>query len=240
MKKINIYGKYPIYVDPLDRRSDMIIKKGGTQFEKINTIKKIFDVFSPKFYLDIGANYGEFSVPFLDRDIQMCLFEPHPDVFRCLKRTIYSYHTNNVELVNKAAWINNSVLDFHMPDSSGGSSLMHRHDKIHKKTIQVDSVDIFSYIPRESFVVKMDVEGAESYILQRIIESAKSEYFIMFEYNRKYVSQEDKYRFNSILKNKQVFYQKPGKRYAWKDMNFSLFSKLPKKNKEIVVTNYFG
>ena len=76
----------------------------------------------------------------------------------------------------------------HIPDSSGNASLdknciKHKHT-IKEQPIEVD--DIYEYIKDcKSFAMKIDIEGTEYKILNRIAEIDNFDsYCIMFEFNR--------------------------------------------------------
>lgn len=130
--------------------------------------------------IDLGANIGSITRRMALTGADVISFEPDPGAFATLQKTVHDL--SNVTLVHKAAG--------HQPDSlllrrsakwspddpSGhteGSSIVHSgKDIADENAIRVDVVDIIAYIEaldRDVRILKMDIEGAEWDILNRLI-----------------------------------------------------------------------
>jgi FkbM family methyltransferase len=193
MKVVEIqYGKslYSLYVDPKDSRYNMVKSKKGTQDGKVLTWESIVNKFPSDKIFDIGCNYGEFLVPIANiTNTPIVAFEPNTKVFNCLKETItHFYKLNDNILLNNTAVSNiDDILTLYIPDSSGNASLNKRCVKnkvLNEQSVKVE--DISSYLEGcNTFVMKIDVEGEEWKILNRIQEIDNfTNYCIMFEYDR--------------------------------------------------------
>lgn len=128
--------------------------------------------------IDIGAFNGDSVLHFIaypDID-SIDAYEPNGDFTVIWDAISKTYPT--VKFYNKAVYTYNGNIQFTkrpknlplgstiMKDKSGWSS---------GEIIDVGCVDILDIIPDEPFCLKVDAEGAEYDILERLIESGKSE-----------------------------------------------------------------
>ena len=140
--------------------------------------------------LDIGANYGEVEKVLTPVGCKVHAFEPHPLFFSKLQD---SYVDNpNISISNCAVWKTNGKKTFYFKRSAsalnGGATLMSEKTNITNLNLNVevtclDIFDLITSIGKPVDVLKMDVEGAEYEILQRLYESGayKSVKSIYFE-----------------------------------------------------------
>lgn len=141
-------------------------------------------------FIDIGAHVGEafkhFSGIYSTADYDYNLYEPNPDCYGVLCQELGS--NPDVTIVNKAVFIHEGFAPFygnsetataqvHAEDGfSVGCSLIKDHNSLHYaasplRTVQcVDICRVLEDARRvyKTIVVKMDVEGAEYAILQRV------------------------------------------------------------------------
>ena len=144
---------------------------------------------SDSIVIDIGANYGEVEKVLSPIGCKVYAFEPHPVFFSMLKK---NYADNdNVILSNFAIWKTNEKKTFYFKRSAsalnGGATLMSEKTNITDLNLNVevtclDVSELVASIGKPIDVLKMDVEGAEYEILQRLYESGaykniKSIYF---------------------------------------------------------------
>ena len=147
--------------------------------------------------IDIGCNHGEVVRALVDTGCKIYAFEPHP-VFYGMLNSKFS-RESNVFLSNEAVWRNKEKRKFYFKKSrtaiNGGATLMEEKENIidHSLNIEVDCLDIAELIGRFDSVdiLKIDVEGAEYELLDRLYESGlhervKSIYFE--DHERKMIS----------------------------------------------------
>lgn len=126
--------------------------------------------------IDIGAFNGDSALHFIsypDIDSIDC-YEPNPN-FEDLWAAIERYYPT-IKFYNDAVYTHNGKITFYKrPDELPlGSSIM--KEKIQNAEhikLEVNCVDILDIIPDEKFCLKIDAEGAEYDILERLIESGK-------------------------------------------------------------------
>jgi FkbM family methyltransferase len=138
-------------------------------------------------FLDLGANVGEKTLQFFQhvkaRKIHAYLFEPNPQIYSVLKGNFIN--RNNVKLFNRAAWISDETLEFLVGTKPGATNSKLKlirerfgfDEKKYVSSLWVKCIDISKFLKQvcdeirpDFVVVKMDVEGAEYTILDRMIE----------------------------------------------------------------------
>lgn len=119
--------------------------------------------FAPKteqpLILDIGANVGV-SIAFfkhLAPNCKIIALEPDAMIFQFLRHNVIQLGFQNVELLEKAAWINEGELSFES-DGADGGRISSEHGN---KTIQ--AIDINKFLEKFDSIdfLKFDIEGAE-------------------------------------------------------------------------------
>lgn len=113
--------------------------------------------------VDCGANIG-LSVVFFKRifpKAKIVAFEPDKQLFSILKMNIEKY--KDVELFDKAVWINNGTIDFQQEGGFSG-----RIPKIGDITniVKVPSVRLKDIINKPIDMLKIDIEGAEYEVIK--------------------------------------------------------------------------
>ena len=122
---------------------------------------------NPKPYIiDCGANLGMSIIYFkkLYPEAIVTAFEADEYIFSFLKKNIQSFNLENVEIINKAVWNEESVKDFWVEGGAGGRL------EFEKKEGKYNSVTCTSLKPflqgRKVDFLKMDIEGAEYEVLK--------------------------------------------------------------------------
>ena len=144
--------------------------------------------------IDIGANIGYYTVHLsnlVGPNGTVFAFEPDPLNFSILEKNIKLNDCKNVVLINKA--VSNSCASttlFQNSENSGGHSLINSENI--QKTITVDTItldDYFKNITISIDLVKIDVEGAEDFVINgglNFFKIFKPKYVITeFELNSK-------------------------------------------------------
>lgn len=138
-------------------------------------------------FVDLGANLGQgynfFSKFFIDKNIDFELFEPNPFCFEKLKN-LKSEKQQNIQIWNIGVGTKNERVNLYGLNNenkySQGASILIEHNSIFLKRIpddfiEVDLIDFSNYLIEKSkiynkIIVKMDIEGAEIKILEKLIE----------------------------------------------------------------------
>ena len=165
-----------------------IFKRLTSGYKSPQLFKKLIkDLNRDSIVLDIGANIGIYTKLMAKTGAKVYSYEPNPFAFERLKENCKSF--KNVNLFNKAVSNKDTKtkLFFHENHEadpfkwSTGSSIDSTKPNVSSDYVEVDCVDIFKILEEKRFdIVKLDVEGHEIEILNRIIDSNVS-------YNFKYL-----------------------------------------------------
>ena len=132
--------------------------------------------------IDCGANIGDISALFLNKNASVIAFEPDPLAFNLLQKRFEG--NKKMECINKAVDHRSGRARFyfhtsrHQNNNSAytvSSSLI--QDKINinsDNSIEIETVDLDSFICKlikPVDILKMDVEGAEINILKKLIQN---------------------------------------------------------------------
>ena len=98
--------------------------------------------------------------PLLLPGARITAFEPEPTVFGILKDNVASYELSNVELVNRAVWKEDGVLQF-SPDAGSTAGRVSADG-----SARVTATSLRPYLSERVDFLKIDIEGAEYEVLQ--------------------------------------------------------------------------
>lgn len=147
-----------------------------------------------KVFIDCGYNEGEVSKQFhkqLGDSFEYFAFEANPYLYK-----EYKEKNSFVNLSNKAVWIEDTLIDMYVVvvdkynkknPFTGASTLMKQKSewnmKVHKKQelVKVEALDFSKFIldnfsKNDEIIIKLDVEGAEYCILEKMITTGASLY----------------------------------------------------------------
>jgi FkbM family methyltransferase len=139
----------PLYEDEETRFVKQKIEKGDT-------------------VLDIGANFGWYTVHFARWAAKVYSFEPIPFTYKELKDNIALNGCKNVEMINSAVGDKKGSINFFLPKTFGGSATASEHNYFGEK-IAVNMITLDKYAEENDIrpdFIKADIEGGEFEMLQ--------------------------------------------------------------------------
>ncbi|MGJ0329149.1 FkbM family methyltransferase [Aliarcobacter cryaerophilus] len=132
----------------------------GLEIYKFNSEK------TEPFIIDCGANIGLSVIYFkkLFPKAKVIAFEPDKKIFEYLQFNINSFEFNDVELINKGLWKEETTLKFFSEGADGGRIA---DESMHENIIEIETVKLSSYLNKEKQIdfLKLDIEGSETEVL---------------------------------------------------------------------------
>ncbi|PLY08718.1 MAG: FkbM family methyltransferase [Arcobacter sp.] len=135
------------------------------------------------FIIDCGANIGLSLIYFkkIYPNAKIIAFEPDKRIFNYLKYNINSFEFNNIELINKGLWKEETTLKFFSEGSDGGRiAIKDEMDNL----IQIETVTLSTYLRNNKVdFLKIDIEGAETEVLLECQNELKNVKNLFIEYH---------------------------------------------------------
>lgn len=129
--------------------------------------------------IDCGANTGQETIPWAKKGAEVYAFEPHPECFKILKEKTARY--DKVHLYEKGVWHRNSTMNLYLREGAGemgvseSSSLLKSKPNVDEDSyVKVEIIDLVEFIrelDKRVDVLKIDIEGAEIELVQKIIDT---------------------------------------------------------------------
>jgi len=232
---------------PRYTRKDIYLKqKRLTIIDSLSFVYQYKDIFEKRIYnfksksdfpliIDCGSNIG-LSILFFKEiypESRILGFEPDPDIFLILKENIEKNDCNRVKLINKAVWVSEATLEF-IPDGSDGGRIPLTKDAA-KKSLSVPAVCLANYLDEYIDFLKIDIEGAETAVLQSCKEKLDNVANIFIEYHSISSEKQDlhnllnilsengfRIHIHSVSKNTQPFIKKEVESFY--DMQLNIFA----------------
>ena len=160
-------------------------------------------------FLDIGANYSSIGLLAADRVGplgRVHLFEPQPNLCEVVKATIGEGKISNVTLHDVALMDCDGQMQLARPASHSGMATLvkNRYQNASWDSFPVQVKNIANYLPplieRNSFGVKIDVEGAEQILMPWLLKQPMLK-FIVFE-----ASHNQRLLYDMVLESGLVLY----------------------------------
>jgi FkbM family methyltransferase len=131
--------------------------------------------------LDCGANIGMSCAYFksLYPEAKIVAFEADPEIAAILATNIRSNNLKNIEIINKAIWIDDRGIEF-ASEGSDGASIFGTGNKI-----KIDSMRLNDFLLTFPVIdmLKMDIEGAETAVIKDCAASLSRVNNIFIEYH---------------------------------------------------------
>jgi FkbM family methyltransferase len=120
---------------------------------------------STPYIIDGGSNIGLTIIYFkrLYPGSRVIGFEPDPAIYEALQHNLKSMGIDDVEIFRKALWNEDTTLTF-MPDGADGGRVLGLDPA--RQKFAVEAVRLRDYLDRDVDYLKLDIEGAESAVLE--------------------------------------------------------------------------
>lgn len=134
------------------------------------------------YIIDAGANIGLSVLYFkqLFPNAEIIAFEPDEKAYETLKFNISSQGFEDVKLIKKALWDEETTLRFFAEGADGGRIALESENE---DIVQINTVRLKDYLNKKVNFLKIDIEGAELTVLQDCVESLKNVEKIFVEYH---------------------------------------------------------
>lgn len=146
-----------------------------------------------KVFVDCGSNTCKVLSERIERgtETEFFAFEPQPELASCVEEVRRRYPGTPIHFCDKAVWVHGGTMDFYLatewgPNHRGGSTLLEGHVKNaakvdYSRPIAVGCIDFSRWIRRnfsrrDHLVVKMDIEGAEYPVLEKMVADGTIDY----------------------------------------------------------------
>lgn len=184
---VNVLGKIPMYVCKQDKSVAPHLTNDGFWESWITTW--ILNFVRPgTVFWDVGANTGYYSFIAHVQGAQVCAYEPNPECYNLINKTIEYNRFNGIRVVKKALSDIDGVANLYVPaELHGSASLTAMDEKWDYRAIEVETMRFDSQVScwgAGKQIMKIDAEGAEEKIFNgmgnRLVEVGKP--IILMEY----------------------------------------------------------
>ena len=119
--------------------------------------------------LDCGSNVGVSVCYFksIFPSSKIIAFEPDFEIFSVLKQNTRYFDPSELKIYNKAVWTEETNLSF-QPNGADGGRLLSQGEQ------SVIAVKLSDYLQTKVNMLKMDIEGAEKFVLPSIAQNLKN------------------------------------------------------------------
>lgn len=120
---------------------------------------------SKPYIIDCGANIGLSIIYFkkLYPNAKIIGFEPDKQIFDVLTYNINSFNLKEISLINKALWNLETTIKFFAEGSDGGRIAV-KGDR--ENIVKIQTTSLRKYINKTVDFLKIDIEGAETRVLE--------------------------------------------------------------------------
>jgi FkbM family methyltransferase len=196
------FSKYKFYAYPQKKELSRCMIKNLKIWDKgyieiiLNQIKNDNTIF-----LDIGSNYGAYSIPVakLNNKINVYCFDPSEKALNQLKDNIQLNDIKNIKYFKIGVGEKKKIVYFddEIKNYNNSGSYQINNNNLGRK-ILVNSIDNLimngEIIPKKNFIIKIDIEGYEFLALKGLIQTIKNfDVFILFEFSNKTILNHDNF-----------------------------------------------
>jgi FkbM family methyltransferase len=160
-----------------------------------------FKTISTKPYIiDGGANIG-LSVIYFKKMYPLSnviAFEPDKKIFTTLEENVKSFDLRDVEIINKGLWNKEENLDFFSEGADGGRI---DNEKTGSEKNTISTISLRPYLNKKVDFLKLDIEGAETTVLEDCADLLKEVDNLFVEYHSFNNKKQDLDRILNIISN---------------------------------------
>ena len=158
------------------------------------------------YIIDAGANIGLSVIYFkqLYPNSEIVAFEPDNNVFDALSFNVSSFQLNKITLIQKALWNGDTVLKFYSEGADGGR-ISFKEDT--NELIEVQTTNLRSFLNKKVDLLKIDIEGAETLVLENCADLLSNVEKLFVEYHSIRGNQQSLHSLLQILNNAGFRYQ---------------------------------
>jgi FkbM family methyltransferase len=144
-------------------------------------------------FVDCGSNTCKVLADRIERGLEseFFAFEPQPELVACVEEVRRKHPGVPIHFFPKAVWVHDGTMSFYLatewgPNYKGGSTLLAGHVKNaakvdYSRPVTVECIDFSRWLRRnfsrrDRIVVKMDIEGAEYPVLEKMIADGTIDY----------------------------------------------------------------
>lgn len=152
------------------------------------------------YIIDAGANIGLSILYFkqLFPQSEIVAFEPDPELLAVLKENLTTFGYNDVQVISKALWDNETTLSFFQEGADGGR-IATAIDK--ESMITLPTTKLRKYLEKPVDFLKIDIEGAEARVLKDCQDLLVNVERLFVEYHSFIGQEQDLPLLLSVLKN---------------------------------------
>jgi len=148
------------------------------------------------YIIDCGAYIGTSILYFKTNypNSKILAFEPDKENFDLLNKNINNWKVEDVNIINKAIWINNEIISFEEKGEMSGKIQTSNQSSNFK---QVKAQRLFDLLDKKIDFLKIDIESAEYEVLKDSSSRLNNVQNLFIEYHGMY---NEMYKLNDILK----------------------------------------
>lgn len=158
-----------------------ILNTGALCLSQIKLLPLLLRLNKNSVVIDCGANVGHITSLLARTGATVYAFEPDPVAFELLQQRVKN--KKNVTIIKKGVWNKNTFLSLfrhtdtrnNEADFTVGSSIIQSKTNVDaSKTQKIEVIDLVEFIQglgKKISLIKLDVEGAETEILKKILET---------------------------------------------------------------------
>jgi FkbM family methyltransferase len=163
----------------------------------VEEVYRFTSVNTAPYIIDCGANIGLSIIYFkkLFPLARIVAFEPDKDLFRTLNENIEQFKFENVQVVNKGVWSEETTLSF-LAEGTLGGKVIEPAGPSEAGVISIPTVKLKDYLHEKVEFLKIDIEGAEYEVLIDCAAALKNVELLFVEYHS---SPEKPQRLDEIL-----------------------------------------
>ena len=134
------------------------------------------------YIIDAGANIGLSVIYFkqLYPNSEIVAFEPDTAAFEALSFNIESFYLNKITLVKKALWNDETIMSFYSEGADGGRVACKEDTD---QLIDIQTTKLRDYLNRKVDFLKIDIEGAETLVLENCADLLSNVERLFVEYH---------------------------------------------------------